>query len=206
MMPPLDPPAVFKRRSTKAMIVAVFTALALATNYALSGVYNVKVMDALVFIVAFLFGVRLGIGVGTSIWLVWGFVNPSGVDDLITFSFVVVGESFYVLAGAILRRTSIAQSLLQRGGSSFRQLGLVFALVGLLSTFSYDVFTNFGSWLFLTSSSYEAFVRGNIIGAPFSVAHEASNTVFFATVAPTIIVSIRRLGFGSFQEEGEPET
>src|SRR6266568_1019214 len=117
--------SVIDRRSTKVMITAVFTALALATNYALIGIPNVKIMDTLVFIAALFFGLRLG---------------------------------------------------------------------GLLSTFAYDALTNFGSWIFRTGSLYQDFVFGNIIGVPFSIAHEASNVIFFATIAPAIIVAATRLG------------
>jgi len=200
------------------MIVAVFTALSLATNYVLIGFQNVKLMDTLVFIVAFLFGVRLGIGVAVSTWLVYGLVNPNGVDGPIILSFLILGECFYALSGAILSRTSIGQELstvkqtddssrITARTSVFRTLArrirnlnptrsLVFALVGLQATFGYDLLTNFASWLFLTTSLYQAFIIGNIIGAPFSVAHEGSNTIFFATVAPAVIVAARRMGIG----------
>src|SRR5437879_9694280 len=89
--------SVLDRRSTKVMITAVFTALALATNYALIGIPNVKIMDTLVFVAAFFFGLRLGIGVAASIWLVYGFVNPNGVDTFPMLSFLMVGECFYAL-------------------------------------------------------------------------------------------------------------
>jgi len=200
------------------MIVAIFTALSLATNYALIGFQNVKLMDTLVFIVAFLFGIRLGIGVAVSTWLVYGLVNPNGVDGPIILSFLILGECFYALGGAILSRTSVGQelsgvrptddssritgrtSVLRRLGRRIRRLNptrsLVFALVGLQATFGYDLLTNFASWLFLTTSLYQAFIIGNIIGVPFSVAHEGSNTIFFATVAPAVIVAARRMGIG----------
>jgi len=213
-----DAPPVFNRPSTKAMIVAVFTALSLATNYALIGFQNVKLMDTLVFIVAFLFGVRLGIGVAVSTWLVYGLVNPNGVDGPIILSFLILGECFYALSGAILSRTSVGQELSRMKStddssritgrtSVFRKLGrrirklnptrsLVFALVGLQATFGYDLLTNFASWLFLTTSLYQAFIIGNLVGAPFSIAHEGSNVIFFATVAPAVIVATGRMGIG----------
>jgi len=200
------------------MIVAVFTALSLATNYALIGFQNVKLMDTLVFIVAFLFGIRLGIGVAVSTWLVYGLVNPNGIDGPIILSFLILGECFYALSGAILSRTSVGQELsrmkptddssritgrtgvFRKFGRRIRKLNptrsLVFALVGLQATFGYDLLTNFASWLFLTTSLYQAFIIGNIVGAPFSVAHEGSNAIFFATVAPAVIVAARRMGIG----------
>lgn len=214
----LDLPPVFDRPSTRAMIVAVFTALSLATNYALISFQNIKLMDTLVFIVAFLFGVRLGIGVAVSSWLVYGLVNPNGIDGPVILSFLILGECFYALSGAILSKTSVGQDIsrtkptdessrIVRKTNVFRKTVLrirklnltrsfVFALVGLQATFGYDLLTNFASWLFLTTSLYQAFIIGNIVGAPFSVAHEGSNAIFFATVAPAVILATRRMGMG----------
>src|SRR5437016_12731664 len=96
--------SVIDMRSTKVMITAVFTALALATNYALIGIPNVKIMDTLVFIAALFFGLRLGIGVAASVWLVYGFVNPNGVDPFLMLSFLMVGECFYALDGVGLMK------------------------------------------------------------------------------------------------------
>jgi hypothetical protein len=198
------------------MIVAVFTALSLATNYALIGFQNIKLMDTLVFVVAFLFGIRLGIGVAVSTWLVYGLVNPNGVDGPIILSFLILGECFYALSGGLLSRSPVGQELSgakptrkhskttsrtrewREIGARVRKLNptrsLVFALVGLQATFGYDLLTNFASWLFLTTSLYQAFIIGNIIGVPFSIAHEGSNTIFFGTVAPAVIVATRRMG------------
>jgi hypothetical protein len=190
--------SVLDRRSTKVMITAVFTALALATNYALIGIPNVKIMDTLVFIAAFFFGLRLGISVAVSIWLVYGFVNPYGVDTFLMLSFLMIGECFYALAGFALKRSFVARDLV-KGTKEYQRVSITFGLVGLLATFAYDILTNFGSWVLGTSSLYQAFVIGNIIGAPFSVAHEASNVVFFATIAPAIVVAASRLGFRTSQ-------
>jgi hypothetical protein len=191
--------SVLDRRSTKVMITAVFTALALATNYALIGIPNVKIMDTLVFIAALFFGLRLGIGVAVSVWLVYGFVNPNGVDTFLMLSFLMIGECFYALAGAALKKSFVAQNLV-KGTKEYQRLSIVFGLVGLLTTFAYDALTNFGSWIFRTGSLYQDFVFGNIIGAPFSVAHEASNVVFFATIAPAIVVAATRLGLRTPQD------
>ena len=191
--------SVFDRRSTKVMITAVFTALALATNYALIGIPNVKIMDTLVFVAAFFFGLRLGIGVAASIWLVYGFVNPNGVDSFLMLSFLMVGECFYALAGAALKKSLVARDFV-KGTREYQRLSIVFGLVGLLATFAYDALTNFGSRIFRTGSFYQDFVFGNIIGVPFSVAHEASNVVFFATIAPAIVVAATRIGLRTPQD------
>jgi uncharacterized membrane protein len=209
MRRPLPAPTVFDRASTKATLVAVFAALSLATNYALIALPNIKLMDALVFIAAFLFGLRLGIGVAASTWLVYGFVNPYGQADLI-LPFLIGGECFYAVAGAALSRTFVGRDLVRESQAQWRpspvfaysKLGLVFALVGFQATFAYDLLTNFGSWIFKTNSLYQAFVIGIITGAPFAVLHEVSNFVFFGAVAPVVIVTAKRFGLGRAEEKG----
>ena len=172
-------------------VVAVFAALALATNYALIGIPNVKIMDALVFLAAFLFGLKVGLAVGASTWAVYGFINPQGSADLILLSFLVTGECFYALAGAGLRKTTIARDLLENKGFQ-KGFSLVFGTVGLLATLAYDVLTNFASWLFLTTSLYDALIIGLVTGAPFALVHEISNLVLFSTAAPAAIIAAKR--------------
>jgi len=75
------------------------------------GIVNVKLMDTLVFLAAFLFGLRIGVGVAVVSWGVYGFINPYGADDLILLSFLVAGECFYAITGFALRRTSLEREL-----------------------------------------------------------------------------------------------
>lgn len=183
----------------KIAIVAVFAALALATNYALIGIPNVKLMDALVFLAAFLFGLKVGAAVGGSTWIVYGFINPQGSADLILLSFLITGECFYALAAAGLRKTTIIQDFLESGRLSGK-FSLVFGTVGLLATLAYDVLTNIASWLFLTTSFYDAVVFGLITGAPFSLIHEVSNLILFATATPAAIIAAKRLSWTNLTE------
>ncbi len=151
-------------------------------------------MDVLVFVAAFLFGLRVGTGVAVSTWAVYGFVNPYGQDDLLLLSFLIIGECFYALDGAMLRRTSLADDLLglRRLYSTF-SLAVVFGTAGILSTLAYDILTNFASWLFKTSSLYNSLVIGLVTGAPFAFVHEISNVFIFAMTAPAAIVAARLL-------------
>jgi uncharacterized membrane protein len=202
-------PPVFDRASTRATLVAVFTALALETNYTLIGIPNVKLMDALVFIAAFLFGLRVGIGVGVSTWLVYGFVNPYGQADLVLLSFLIAGECFYAIGGAALSRSSFVRDLLGKDRAQWRsgrvstylKIIIVFGVVGFQATFAYDILTNFGSWIFKTNTLYQALIIGMITGAPFAVTHEVSNIVFFALVAPVVIVTTRHFGLGGMAKK-----
>jgi uncharacterized membrane protein len=190
---------------------------------------NVKLMDAFVFIAAFLFGLEVGLGTAISIWAVYGFINPYGQDDLTLLLFLMTGECLYALAGALLSRTSVARELIAKqiqaktidmqpikhsvssktgilsrtrtragvlvnNARQYGRIGMLFGLVGFQATFAYDVLTNFGSWVFKTSSLYQALIIGVITGVPFAILHEASNLVFFATVVPPAIVAAKRVG------------
>ena len=175
-------------------MIAVFTAEALASNYAMTGLPNIKIMDALIFIAAFLFGWSVGIGIAVSTWSVYGFVNPYGQAGFPLIIFLVVGECFYAIGGAALRRTSIAKQLLaEKRASSDLGIIFIFGVAGLALTFLYDVLTNFATYMFLANSLYQAFLIGMITGAPFALTHELSNLIFFALVSPAAIIAARRL-------------
>src|SRR2546425_2884984 len=103
---------VFSGSVTQTALVAVFAAISLASNYAMIGIVNVKLMDTLVFLAAFLFGWRIGVGVAVVSWGVYGFINPYGADDLVLLSFLMAGECFYAIAGFVLRQTALDKELL----------------------------------------------------------------------------------------------
>ena len=93
-------------------LIAVFTALSLGTNYVMIDIPNVKLMDSFVFIAAFLFGLEVGLGSAISIWTIYGFINPWGQAGFPLFFFLVIGECFYAIAGAFLRRMPAVDDLL----------------------------------------------------------------------------------------------
>src|SRR5437867_11726375 len=101
----------------KVALIAVFTALSLGTNYAMIDLWNIKLMDALIFIAAFLFGIRVGLGSAISTWIVYGFSNPSGQADPMLLVFLITGECFYAIAGTLVRRASVTRDLISRGRS-----------------------------------------------------------------------------------------
>jgi hypothetical protein len=105
----------FSNPTIKVALIAVFTALSLGTNYVMIDIPNVKLMDSFVFIAAFLFGLEVGLGSAISIWTIYGFINPWGQAGFPLFFFLVIGECFYAIAGAFLRRTPAAEELLRNG-------------------------------------------------------------------------------------------
>ena len=164
----------------KASMLAVLTAAAVATNYLLIGVVNVKFMDLLVFAGGYMYGARFGATLGAMVWLVYGTVNPYGFN-LPTLAATMLGESLYGVAGGILRRSLY----IRKGWSPDARLGVV----GFLLTFMYDLFTN-------VVSAYVAGVPVAVAligGVPFGLMHEASNAVFFSIGVPPLLQAARRV-------------
>ncbi|HEV2389801.1 MAG TPA: hypothetical protein VGS04_03660, partial [Nitrososphaerales archaeon] len=59
-------------------LVATFSALAIASDFALADIPNVKLVDPIVFSVAFVFGLEMGVYVGVLSELIWGTFSPYG--------------------------------------------------------------------------------------------------------------------------------
>jgi hypothetical protein len=177
----------------KPVLIAVFTAECLATNYAMIALPNIKIMDALVFIAAFLFDWTVGVGIAISTWAVYGFVNPYGQAGFPLILFLMMGECFYAIGGAGLRKTSVAKQLLaeRRLSADFAVIAM-FGTAGLALTFAYDVLTNFATYIFVSNSLYQALLIGLVTGAPFAILHELSNLGIFALVSPVAILVAHR--------------
>jgi len=164
----------------KASMLAVFTAAAVATNYLLIGVVNVKFMDLLVFTGGYLYGAGFGATMGAMVWLVYGTVNPYGFN-LPTLAATMLGEAVYGVAGGVVRRSMGVKP----GWSPDIRLGVV----GFLLTFLYDLFTN-------VVSAYVAGIPVAVAlvgGVPFALLHEASNAVFFSVGVPPLLQAVKRV-------------
>jgi hypothetical protein len=164
----------------RASLLALMTATAIATNYLLVGVVNVKFMDLIVFISGLLFGTGFGVTVAALTWLVYGTLNPYGFSFPI-LSAVIVGESVYGLTGGLFR------GKMKTGGSWGPDIR--FGVIGFLTTFVYDLFTNVASAIV----AGVPIIVGLLSGIPFSAIHELSNAIFFAFGVPPICMAIRRV-------------
>src|SRR5712691_7455618 len=71
----------------------MFTALAIATDYAMLPLANIKLMDSIVFVSALAFGLGVGVSVGTLTWLVYGSVNPLGSSGGLLLVILIVSEN-----------------------------------------------------------------------------------------------------------------
>jgi hypothetical protein len=149
----------------KIALLSILSAAAIASNYLLIGVTNVKFMDLIVFTSGFIMGPMMGALTGVMVWLVYGTINPFGFSLPILLA-TMTGEAMFGIAGGYYTKNKQAS-----GGG----VNLWAAFIGFIVTFVYDVFTNI-------ISAYSVGIPisiGLVTGIPFMLAHVLSNTVFF---------------------------
>jgi hypothetical protein len=170
-------------------MVAAFSALAVASDFALTDIPNVKLVDPIVFSVAFVFGLEIGVYVGVLSEVIWGTLSPYGFGGYI-IPFLVAGEVLYALAGW-------ASSRVWRGeGSPVAARNLYMGAVLALCAFVWDLETNAGTALLLywPSLTIWELARTEVGGITFMLAHEVSDLVTGAILAPLIIFYASRFG------------
>lgn len=179
-------------RSRKIALLALFSAVPLATNYLLLPLPNIKLMDAFVFAAAFTLGWTYGAFSAVIVWLVYGTLNPLGSNPY-TLAMVIGGEMLYVAGGALLARVSTRA--LNRT-SSLLQRSLVFGVTGLLLTLGYDIFTNAATGIVFYGSVLTGLLTMNF-PLPLGIIHEASNFVFFSVFVPLLVSLKASFGLGA---------
>jgi hypothetical protein len=167
--------------------VSVFSALAIATDYAMLPLTNVKLMDSIVFVSSMAFGLGVGVSVGALTWLVYGSVNPQGPDGGFLLVILIASETIYALLGYLARRWT---NLDEAGIPSTR---LFWGSLGLMGAFVYDFATIIPPALISGVSPLTAFAT-LVPAIPFMVAHEMSDFAFFAIAAPAMYGAVLRVG------------
>jgi hypothetical protein len=168
---------IYTNFSRKLAQSSLLVALALSTNYLLISVPNVKLMDSIVFVSSYQMGLAWGVLAALLIWLVYGTINPLGAN-LLTLLVVASGELLYVFAARIARSFTVANPLL---------LGLL----GGVSTFVYDLYTNALTGTLFLGSLWLGIMTMNF-PLPMGIIHEVSNIVFFSTAVPILIKLMSR--------------
>lgn len=164
-------------------VVALFTALAVATDYAMLPFANVKLMDTIVFVSALVFGLETGASVGALTWLVYGSVNPLGsaVGPLLVI--LIASETVYALLGSLARRAFSFE------GAGIPARSLFWGCLGLVGAFVYDMIT-IPVPIMLTGASFGVAAASLVPAIPFMLAHEVSDFAFFATAGPVLVGAI----------------
>lgn len=176
------------RRARSLALVATFSGVILGSNLALADVPNVKLLDSLVFVAAFLYGFRIGASVAVVSELAWSFVSPYGIAGFIT-PFLVFGEMIYASAGW-------AASTLWRGdvrpGSS---QSLFFGALLAICAFTWDLETNVGTALmaFWPGVTIQNVLLTELQGVSFMLFHELSDLLLGVFFVPAVILLLPRL-------------
>jgi hypothetical protein len=176
----------------KVAAVATFTALIVGSDFALSGpeFSNIKLLDALVFASAYLFGFSVGASVGILSETVWSFVSPVGMAGALT-PFLVLGELLFAVAGWGAAR------LWGRGGDGSSHYPLYFGAVLAVCAFVWDFETNAATailslWPNVQLPAFMTIVFGPLT-LPFDIAHELSDFAFGSLLVPSVIFLIPRI-------------
>lgn len=154
----------------------------------MAGIPNVKLVDTLVFLAAYLFGFPIGASVGILSEFIWAYASPWGMPGYIA-PFLILGEVIYAVAGSIAAKLWSGESGLKSGKS--------LVLGGLLAicAFFWDLETNLGAaliafWPSLTVAN----VGGTVLmGVPFMLSHEVSDFLFGMLFVPVVILMMPRL-------------
>lgn len=174
-------------RTRKVAAVSVMTALAITTDYALFPLANVKLMDSIVFVTALAFGLGAGVSVGALTWLVYGTFNPLGADGGFLLVLLIVSETVYAFMALVARR-------LMQPDSSPPDRSAVWGALGLTGAFLYDFNTIVTPAVVAGTPLTPASIAGLLaFASPFMLAHEVSDFVFFATLAPLLYSAMRKV-------------
>lgn len=185
-------------KSKALALTAILASLSVGTNYAMISLYNVKLMDLIVFVGGFCFGPLVGTSIAVISWAVYGTLNPLGFSLPIWLS-TMLSETLYGFAGGLLRRGVKPNSMeLKRQALN---LCVFFGAVGAMLTIAYDVVTNVVFGYVNGLNVLFAVIIGFV---PFGLVHMISNTFFFGIgCLPAIRVMLRIIGgdkSGSVQE------
>jgi len=169
-------------------IIAIFTSLIIASDFALVAIPNVKLVFTLTFASTYSLGLKIGTSIAILSELIWGIVSPYSFGGPI-IPFLVAGNLIYVLAGWGASR------IWGQNIAPVSSLNIIFGSIMAICAFFWDTVTNFGtaliaSWPHLTLTKFLYF---EAFGVPFMVFHELGDFVIGAALAPIIIVYFRRL-------------
>lgn len=185
----MDYPSEVPRKSQSLAIITIFTALIVGSDFVMAGFANVKLLDSLVFLAAYLYGFRIGASVGVLSELVWAYATPWGSPGFIA-PFLILGEVIYALAGSFASRVWAGEPVFRSGMS----IGIG-GLLALCAVF-WDLETEFGTALiaFWPSVTLEKYVGTVLLGLPFTLVHEVSDLMLGIFLLPMVLVIIPKFG------------
>jgi len=176
----------FKLTHRLSMLI-MFTTLCLASNYALIGLPQIKLMDFIVFTGGFLLGSVYGAAIGMLSWMVYGTINPCGFVPQIWLA-TMFSESIYGILGGIISRRFFKDN---NFNDTYPSLRIFFGVLGFISTFLYDLITNVA---YATAYGIPILVA-IFVGAPYTILHQVCNaTIFGVGFIPTAMALQKLMG------------
>jgi len=169
----------------KLAVIVTLAALSIGTNYAMISLYNVKLMDLIVFVGGFCFGPLVGASIGIASWAIYGTLNPIGFSMPI-WAATMFSESIYGIVGGLVRKTLDSHKITHPRREPFG-VYVFFGTIGLLLTFLYDAITNTVFGYVANMPFLFAILTGFV---PFGIIHVMSNVVFFGLGCVPVINAI----------------
>jgi uncharacterized membrane protein len=169
-------------------VIAIFTSLIIASDYALVPALNVKLMDTLVFSSSFAFGFKIGASIAVLSELIWSAITPYGFY-LPIVPFLIGGELLFALAGYFVSKMWQSEIV-----SPFSTENLFFGAVLSICAFFWDLETNIATGLLEGARNLAVLLGFEVVGyiGGFNIAHEASDFVFGSTLVPIVIAYLQR--------------
>jgi hypothetical protein len=179
-------PAVRGRKGLRPARMALFTALAVGLGYGLTGVPNVELVTATVYIAGAVLGIREGALVGAAAEGLYSSFHPMGAPAPPLWIAQVVSMALAGAFGGFRRRGA---------PGSFRRSRPGTAAAGLLCTLAFDLLTT-ASFALTVHFNVPQLVRSFAFGLWFYVLHAASNVLLFALLVPAVLDRLSRLESG----------
>ena len=176
------------RASREVAVIATFTALIVGSDFAMSPFSNVKLLDTLVFVSAYLFGFRVGALIGALSETIWSFASPVGFAGNIA-PFLVAGEILFAVAG--WGAAKVWGRRLELGSLSAVFIGALM----FICAFFWDLETNVATaiiWYHATTLTQILYYSFNPLTVLFIFAHEGSDFILGMILVPVFILVIPR--------------
>jgi hypothetical protein len=179
----MDYPSVVAATRTVATI-AVFVALVVGSNFALTELPDAKLDGVIVFASTVIFGAGPGAAIAILSELIWSQASPWGPSGSYLLPFLLSGELFYVGAGFVAAKIS------RRTAAGQADRSLLFGGALVLSTLAWDLWTNFGTALAFygagISSAGLLLIEFNPPALLFDAVHEGTNLLLGLLLAPVL--------------------
>jgi hypothetical protein len=174
-------------RTRSIATIAIFTAAVVGSDLALAQFPNVKLMDTLVFVASFAFGLGTGAAVAILSETVWSVISPWGAAGAIA-PFLVLGELLFAVAGWAASKV---------WGEKLSALSPTSVFIGAtmaICAFAWDLETNaatalLANWPQLTLQSLVVY---ELQGSFFAVTHEVADFVIGTVFVPAAVILIPR--------------